>query len=193
MIGGKPLYLSIASIVFLLFLGWVGILTSIVLKDNPLDHSLARLPLWPVACSTRGCVTTATWAQYHTEHIAFSQSTQQEHPTPVESLTTVVRRHLLDNAFVKNPASMADARRYREEILHITSQDQLQKVGIQSSLIEYDADVILPLLLQEALRQQRQVESTDELYAQLAKERFILLLIPAWRWDKDTGAVHPRS
>ncbi|MEX1112481.1 MAG: hypothetical protein WEC84_03390 [Candidatus Andersenbacteria bacterium] len=170
---------------------WLGIYASVLASKAPHEHSLAQYPLWPIACSTRGCVTTRGWQQVHAHSTQFAQVHEQQTPDISSTLTTTVRRHLADHAFLSSPVTNADARRYREEILNVASEEQLKTV-VDISLPEYDKQVLVPFLQQEALRQQQQAESADDLYAQLSSERFIIMPLLHFRWDKSSGAAHVR-
>lgn len=155
-------------------------------KPVPFAYTWAERGLWPVACSTRGCVTTRDWARQYTTAEKFAELTGAKAQTPEEALTSSVRQHLLAHAFFKSPVTFSDARRYREQVLNVNKVDFLQeKLGLTGE--EYDEFVILPFLEQEALRQEQKVESTDELYRLLAKDRFILLLSWQYRWDRQAG------
>lgn len=164
--------------------GWGWVLGS----QEPLKNPIAKAFPWPVTCTARGCVTTDAWARQGRLSAQFAASVQEEGPSETESLTTVLRRHMLEHAFVVKPVTAADARRYREEILHLKDDALLQKsVGITAE--EYDRLVIIPFLQQAALQQERKAESADELYGALAQERLVIVLPFSLRWDKDTGSV----
>lgn len=176
-----------ALILALVLGGWIWILAS----REPLHNLWARILPWPVVCTTRGCVTTKAWAIQVALSAQYTSRVQEAVPSALESLTTAVRRHLLTHAFVVKPVTVADARRYREEILHLKDEAQIQDVtGVSSE--QYDQQVILPFLQQAALQQQRNAESVDELYAGLAQERWVLVLPFHLRWDKDSGSVVQR-
>lgn len=156
-------------------------------RSIPDDRLSTFLP-WPVACTPRGCVTTREWREQIRVSDAFAASAAGEPQTQEAALTSVVRRHLVENAFVRSPVTAADARRYREEILHLKDEALLQEsVGMTAA--EYDQQIITPFLQQAALQQQRKAESISELYAGLSSERFVLVLPFHFRWDKDTGSV----
>lgn len=143
---------------------------------------------WPVACSTRGCISHRAWEEQLAAASQFAQETQTPPPTPAQALTTLIRQHLTRHAFLQSPISLADATRYREEILNLKEADQFQG-ALQLTLAEYDQKIILPFLQQEALRAQHKVESTDELYSALARERKIFLFWRAFTWDVSKGQV----
>lgn len=163
---------------------WLVILT----YRHPLTFgALSRWP-WPVACSARGCITTRTWLHHYELESLFAQKAGQGVPAPEETLTTLIRQHIVRKALVPSPVTLADATRYRTEVLHITDVATIADVtGL--SLEDYDQQVILPYLQQEALRQQNKVESLDELFVQLARERLVIVLPNNIWWDKTTARV----
>lgn len=167
---------------------WVGTWVWLVTSKDILNHPLASLPIYPLACTTRGCITSASTLNFHQRAVAFSFASLTDAPTFEESLSTVIRRHLAKEAFLRSPVTLADAKRYREEILHITSEDKIKEVA-SMSVAQYDEDVLVPFLQQEALRQQHSVESTEELYGILSSQRRVFLLPYYFRWDTDRGQV----
>lgn len=180
--------IALPAIVALALLGgWGWVLGS----KEPLKNPIANLWPWPVACTTRGCVTTQAWAHQATLDARFAASVEQAIPSETESLTTAVRRHLLRHAFVVKPVTASDARRYREEILHLKDDTLLQE-SAGTTAEEYDQLVLVPFLQQAALQQQRNAESVDELYAGLASERWVIVLPFSLRWDQETGSVVAR-
>lgn len=182
---------GVGVIALLLLLGLLGAWGWVLGSKEPLKNPIANLWPWPVACTTRGCVTTQAWAHQATLDARFAASVEQAIPSETESLTTAVRRHLLRHAFVVKPVTAADARRYREEILHLKDEARLKEsVGVTAG--EYDQFVIVPFLQQAALQQQRKVESVDELYGALANERLVIVLAFSLRWDQETGSVIAR-
>lgn len=164
------------------------LLGTILAVREPLNHPLASVPIFPIACTTRGCVTSASWLHQHMIALAFNQSTQQPAPTSAQTLTTRIREHLVEHAFLRSPVRPEDITRYREDILHVSSDEDIQKY-IPITIAEYDKRVLTPFLQQEALRFQNKVESTNELYRLLTDERPVLLLLFHVRWDTDTGNV----
>lgn len=167
---------------------WLWLLAA----PDPLHHSLATLVPWPVACSSRGCVTTTAWNRHTTTRVTFAHTTHQDTPTSAQTLETLIRQHLTKHAVIRSPVTPADARRYREEILN--SRDEAAvKAATGLTLANYDEHVLLPFLQQEALRQQRKVESTPELYAGLAQDRFIVVLPLALGWDRSRATVTTTS
>jgi hypothetical protein len=188
----KHLVIGALTLPAIALVTWIVTWLWLLAVSNPLDHPAARFPLWPVACSTRGCVTSASWVRQHDVTTTFARATGEREPLPEQSLTTVIRHHIVRYAFLRSPVTPADASRYRENVLRITQEDQLQ-TAVGMSLAAYDREIILPFLKQEALRQQHEVESTGELYAILNQDRFILLLPFQLRWDTTTGEVMPRQ
>lgn len=168
----------------LLFGMWVWLLS----KPAPFDYSWAAEGLWPVACSTRGCVTTEDWSRQFRIAEKFALLTASSQQTLDESLTSAIRQHLLHHAFFKSPVTEADAKRYREQVLNVNQVEFLQE-NLGMSLEDYDRHVVLPFLEQEALKSQNKVESVDELYSGLSKERFILFLPFKYKWDRAAGKV----
>lgn len=175
---------SLLGGVALVFLGGYG---WILMARQPLNSPLARWLPWPVVCSTRGCITTWAWERQTRAAKVFASQTT-EAITNADTLTTLVRQHLVHYAYLRSPVSVADARRYREEILKITSEEPVrEKTGL--SLADYDRLVILPLLEQESLRQQRKVETLEELFGGLAEERKLWVLPVGLVWDKEIAGV----
>ncbi len=103
------IFFVITLFAILLAGGWTWVLSS----QEPLDNPIAGFFPWPVACSMRGCVTTFSWKDQFNLDIRFSAITGESRPSSSKSLTTIIRRHLVDNAVVKSPATLADAKRYR--------------------------------------------------------------------------------
>lgn len=157
-------------------------------KPAPFDYALTAQGLWPVACSTRGCVTTKDWAIQFRAAEKFALLTASSQQSLDESLTSAIRHHLLHHAFFKSPVTEADAKRYREQVLNVNQVEFLQE-NLGMTPAEYDRYVILPFLEQEALKAQNKVESLDELYAGLSHERLIVFLPWQYRWDAQTGTV----
>ncbi|MEX2054976.1 MAG: hypothetical protein WD972_02235 [Candidatus Andersenbacteria bacterium] len=174
-----------AGLLLVIFIGlWLWVLAI----NDPLTKGLATNVPWPIACSTRGCITTLAWHNQHERATSFATAAQQPTPSTTDSLTTLVRQHLIRHAAVTSPVTTAEARRYREEILNQKNEDFVKKVT-SLSLDEYDEQVLVPFLQQEALRQSRKVESNDELFKQLAGERWIGIFPFSLGWDKATGSV----
>lgn len=177
LLGAVGIFLVIGS-------GWL------VLAHQPLSNPLTKWLPWPVACSTRGCITTWDWQRQTTAARVFAAQTT-EAITANDTLATLIRQHLVHYAFVQSPISVSDAKRYREEILKISSEELVkEKTGL--SLVDYDRLVIMPLLEQESLRQQRKAETLDELFVQLAQERWVVVFPWHMRWDKNSAKVMER-
>jgi hypothetical protein len=136
----------------------------------------------------RGCIPSSDWLTSHQRTISFARATNQKIPSPSQTLTTVIRQHLVNHASLRSPVSLADARRYREEILHVRNEAQVKDI-LNEPLSFYDEQVILPFLQQEALKQQHRVESTEELYTLLSQDRAVVILLFRYRWDADRGEV----
>lgn len=165
--------------------GWV------LSSDETLSNPVASYAGWPVACSVRGCITTKTWQSHYRTRQAFAKAVEQEAPQPVEALTTLLRQHLVEHAFLRTPVTVREAARYREEILGARDENQIL-LASGLTVEEYDQLVILPLLQQEALKQQNSVESSQELYHLLAADRSIVVLPWRLRWDSERAEVVPR-
>lgn len=182
-IAGGCLGLGVSALIA----GWLWV----ILHPNPLAAQPASWLPWPIACTVSGCLTTTQWQQHHRLRQTFAQHTHTSEPTPAESLTTLMRQYLAHHAYVRSPVTPADAARYRQEILHVTSDEQLA-AAINLTTAEYDERVLVPLLEQEQLRQQRRAESADDLYHQLAAERFFVVLSRTLSWHKETATVQNR-
>lgn len=178
---------SIGLPVLALVSGWIWILFS----STPLDTPITAWVPWPVACTSRGCITTSAWRRQQAYGEAFSAATHTATPQLNESLTTLVRQHLTAHAFLRSPVTVADARRYRIDILHLKEPEQLA-AALPISLSDYDTYVVLPYLQQEALKYERSITDSNTLYAQLSQERYIFILLPAMKWDTSKGVVVTR-
>ena len=187
----STLFLRIGIVAGLFIALWFGLWAWLLFTQDPLRHPLARTPLFPIACTTRGCITSTSWLQQHQLTTQFNAATLLDTPAPEETLTTVIRDHLLRHATVRPAVTIEGAARYREEILHITSVDDLPDT-ISLSLEEYDEMIVLPFLQQEGLRQLHLVESTEELYEILTKQRPVLLLLFNYHWNSARGAATTR-
>ncbi|MEK7556468.1 MAG: hypothetical protein AAB538_00645 [Patescibacteria group bacterium] len=168
-------------------LAWLGALAS---KNTPRNFLSTLFP-WPVVCTTRGCITTHDWGKQLAVSTKFSEVLKEDAPTVEQGLTSAVRRHLVTHSSLPDVATASDARRYREEVLHLKDEKLIQETA-GLSLAEYDEEVILPFLQQAALQQQRNAESLEELYRTLSEERAVVVLLFHYRWDKDTGTVAAR-
>lgn len=166
---------------------WIWVL----LAREPHTAALGRRLPWPVACSLRGCVTTRSLTRHLEARTAFNRATKQPAPATAEGLTTLLRQHLVRQAFVRIPVTPQDAVRYREEVLNARDESAVREtVGL--TLQDYDTYVILPLLQQEALRSERSVETFDELFTLLARERPVWVLSRGLVWDKANAKVVER-
>lgn len=159
----------------------------LVLSPEPLNNPASQWLPWPIACSTRGCVTTRAWQRQWTLKQTFADKSKAEVGSANSALTTLIRQHLVRYATVKSNVTDRDAERYREEILNIKSPERVKDMtGL--TLSQYDERVIKRFLEQENLRQERQV-SNDELFKQLAKERFVLILSFRLGWNRAEAKV----
>jgi len=139
-------------------------------------------------CSNQGCITTSGWHKHWQARLVFVAAAEQDKPAPEEVLTTLARQHLVDKALISSPVTLGDARRYREEVLLAKDEGQIVEVtGL--SLDDYDKLVILPLLKQEVLKQQRGNESLETMFKELAKDRSLWVLPRGLKWDKDLATV----
>ena len=182
---GLAVVILLPVVLTLALWGWV------LSSDETLNNPVASYVGWPVACSVRGCITTKTWQSHYRTRQAFAKAVEQEAPQPVKALTTLLRQHLVEHAFLRTPVTAREAARYREEILGARDEGQvLLASGL--TIEEYDQFVILPLLQQEALKQQNSVESSQELYRQLAADRSIVVLLWRLRWDSERAEVMAR-
>lgn len=188
---GRSLLLGLGLVLLVLvglMGGWLAVLASPALPSG----RLATFLPWPAACTMRGCITTQDWEAQKRISERFAKSVQEQAPSAEAVVTTVLRRHLVAHAFAVNPVTAADARRYREEILHLKDETKLQEaVGL--SIEDYDNLVVRPFLQQAALQQEYKAETLDELYAALARERLVLVLPFHYRWDKENGRVIRRD
>lgn len=167
---------------------WTLLWVSIMLNRDIYQHSLSESGLWPIICSTRGCVTTSGWHKHYRSRLVFAKETRELAPTPEEALTTLARQHLVDKALGSSPVTLASAKRYREEVLQAKDAGQVLKAtGL--TLDEYDKQVILPLLKQEVLRQQLNSSTLDEMFKELAQERSLWVLPRGLVWDEVSAQV----
>lgn len=161
---------------------------SVVWSVTPLAQPLSQFLAWPVACTTRGCITTKTWQQHEKARSTFNQALNLPQATSAETMTTLIRQHLVSHAVVRSAVTTADARRYREEILNAKDAAAIERATTLTR-DEYDQLVVLPFLQQEALRQQQHAETADELFHQLAQDRFVIVFVRGLRWNKEEGKV----
>jgi hypothetical protein len=180
------LIILMSPVLFWLLL-WASILTS----SDVYTHDLSKTGLWPIICSTKGCVTTSGWHKHYQSLSFFNQATENDAPNPEEALTTLARQHLVNKAMSNWPVSIREARRYREEVLQVKDEQKiLATTGM--SVGDYDKYVILPLLKQEVLKEQKNIQEIDELYKQLSNERKMWVLPRGLIWDKETATVVKR-
>lgn len=178
--------LSVTGGIAVLIAGGLG--AWVLTADNPLENPLGGKIAWPVACSSRGCITTLDWQQNLQARKMFSQVLEESPPTATQALTTTIRHHLVKHALLSSSVTLEDARRYRKEILHL-DDEKLVKETSGLTLDEYDKMVLMPLLRQEALRQQYHVESFDDLFKQLARDRRIVVLPLGLTWNREEAKV----
>lgn len=167
--------------------GWLTVLTS---RSLPHGRLATFLP-WPVVCTSRGCINMRDWGEQQRIADQFAMHARTTAPSAEVTLTTAVRRHLLAHAFVTTPVTAADARRYREEILHLKDEQKISDISGLSPE-DYDQLIVLPFLQQAALQQEHKAESLDELYTELARDRWVAVLPFQYRWNKDAGKVVPQ-
>lgn len=159
-----------------------------MVSTNIYQHNLSESGLWPIICSSRGCVTTSGWHKHYRARLVFARETKQSMPTPEEALTTLARQHLVDKALGDSSITLGSARRYREEVLQAKDEEKIMKAtGL--NLNDYDSMVILPLLKQEMLRQRMKGETLEKMFEQLAAERKLWVLPRGLVWDKETAEV----
>lgn len=145
------------------------------------------LPL-PIACSTRGCISTKEWRRAERTQSAFTKATDSPAVAAEAALTTLLRQHLVHHALLRPIATAQEAQRYRVDILNLTDEAHvLATTGL--SLAEYDLYVLVPFLEQEALREQRGLATAEELYTQLAAERYLIALPLSLQWDPISASV----
>ena len=171
-----------------LLLGLGGIWIWLLATSDPLNQPIATAAPWPIACTTRGCITTMDWDRHVKLRQSFAATVNEEVPEANKVLTTILRQHIAHYAQLRSPVTLADAQRYRQDILNLKSEDDVKRLtGLTVS--DYDHYVVLPFLEQESLRQFRQAETTDDLYQKLAKERKVFLLLWQYKWDTGKGMV----
>lgn len=158
--------------------GMIGILLSVIYISFGI----------PIACGSYGCIRAADLGEQLAYATAFAHSENTIAPTQSEVLTTLMRRYLLTHTASSSSISVPDAVRYRTDVLHITTPMMVQKLGY-SSLAQYDELVIVPLLIQEILIGNRNLNNPSELYQQLAQEQWLFLFKKDYEWDKTTGSI----
>ena len=172
---------------------FVGIVVALYLwvLAAPVTATPTQWLPWPVACSTRGCVTTWSWERQRSLNQAFAEASELEVPAPHDALTTLMRQHLVHFATATTEVTLSDAARYREDILNVSSTEQLQET-LPLTLEEYDELIVLPYLAQESLLQRQRAEGSADLYQKLARERLMIVLPFQLRWNIDTATVVER-
>lgn len=175
---------GVGFIVFCFGIIWIIILS----LEEPGRSTLGTALPIPVVCDTGGCLTTKTWGRHMKLRAHFANATQQDAPTSAEVLTTLVRQRLVARSNLFSPVTVADARRYREEILHLRDEANSQQVS-GLSLLEYDQLVLLPFLQQESLRHQLEIAEIREFYKRLAQEHTVFILPFGYSWDRDKAEV----
>ncbi len=163
---------------------WLWLLFS----RDPFNHPLSRTGSWPIACSLRSCLTTSSWHKQYEARTLFAKTINQDMPSPNDALTTLIRQRLVNESFVHSPVTIRDAVRYREEILQARDETKvLSSTGLSTN--DYDKLVILPLLQQEMLREERDTADLGALFKQLAAERMIWIFPATLKWDKSEAKV----
>jgi hypothetical protein len=163
---------------------WSWILLSTDVFSHPLSTGA-----WPLVCSGRmGCITSASWYDHYQARSVFNKAMGSEKPEPVAALTSLIRQRLVKNSVLTVQVSKGDAKRYREEVLG-TYDEKIVKDTTGLSLKEYDELVILPLLRQEALRQQGGFSSFNDLFVSLARDNSVYVLSRGLVWDKEKAEV----
>lgn len=183
----KAVLLVLILVLVILAGGWLAVLFS----SNPAQHPLASVFPWPIVCTTRGCITSRAWVRQQQLVKAFVSAVGQPVPAPEESLTTLVRQHLVNKALVQEVVVLEDATRYRHEVLHLTDEAITQKLTTLK-LEDFDRSIVLPFLKQEALRQQLKLEQNENLFVHLSGSRWIGVLPRHLTWNKTNAEVVKR-
>lgn len=158
---------------------------------------LFLLALWwkfsfgiPILCTSHGCVTTSNLKQETAHQEAFAKATGSATPTKEALLTTLLRRHLITTRG-NTRLTADDATAYRTNILHLTDEAEVKKIGF-SSFEEYDALVTIPFLMQEAYIHEHSLKSPADAYAKLSEDVTVLSLLFDYTWDSSKGEVISR-
>lgn len=183
----KTLLLVLILVLVILAGSWLALLFS----SNPAQHSLASVFPWPIVCTTRGCITSRAWVRQQELVKAFVEAVGQPVPAEEEALTTLVRQHLVNKVLVQEVVTLADATRYRHEVLHLTDEVITQKLTTLK-LEDFDRSIVLPFLKQEALRQQLELEQNENLFVHLSSQRWVVALPRNLVWDKANAEVVKR-
>lgn len=159
--------------------------------------TLALLGVWwqrsfalPMLCTLRGCITTSMLAKEKTYLESFAHLTNSETPSEQSVLTTLVRIHLL-RVFGNTSISENEAVKYRTSVLHLTSEQTIRPIGF-SSFQEYDNSVTIPFLMQEAYAKEHNLQTSDDVYTELAKQHMVVSLLFRYTWDSSKGEVVAR-
>src|SRR5581483_11638883 len=94
---------------------WLVVITS----TDPLHTPLGALPL-PVACTTHSCVFSSRWRAQTEALDLFARTSHEPAPSATQTLTTLVRQHLVSQSLVRSPVTADDVTRYRSDVLHLT-------------------------------------------------------------------------
>jgi hypothetical protein len=159
-------------------------------QEYPSNPFWAEFP-WPVACTRSGCVTTSRWYQLQQAQLAFAGAAERPAPPSIDALTSLVRNLLVQQSLQGVEPTPDQATQYRLDVLHINS-DEFTHRYTGWSLADYDQWVILPFLRQEAARAQRDLDSREQLFAQLSREQRVFILPAGLVWDTDKAAVVSR-
>jgi len=179
---------SLVLVIAILLAGWlVGWSWVLIAKSTP-NNYLSSFGVWPVACTSGGCITSATWQKHYGAMVGFSEITNQQKPTREDSLTTLLLQKLVKKEVSARLITSEDAGRYREEVLKLNDKSIINE-GLGLSLEEYDELVVKPLLYQEALAEQWGSGSGEELFVKLGKNRKIFLPMRGLRWDGEGRQV----
>ncbi len=155
---------------------------------------LFLLALWwkfsfgfPILCTSHGCVTTSNVSQETIYQEAFAKATGSSTPTKEALLTTLLRRHLITTRG-NTRITTDDAVRYRTNILHLTDEAEVRKIGF-SSLNTYDTLVTIPFLMQEAYIHEHSLKSPEDAYKKISEGVTVLSLLFDYTWDSSKGEV----
>lgn len=159
-----------------------------LLAIGAVSLSVYRSDMLPVACTTRGCISLQAWEQANRIQKHFARAAGESAPSRERVLTTLIRQHLVAHALVKSPVTLTDARKYREDVLNMHDAATIEKLtGLTPP--QYDQQIILPYLQEEAVRQDRRSETLDELFKQLSRDRWIIILPLHLWWNTDKAEV----
>jgi hypothetical protein len=145
----------------------------------------------PIACGKGWCITKADVNQYKEYDKTFSTAAGSAASSYETILTSRIRNSLLLHAPSLPSITQEDAARYRTEILRLTEEKDVERIGF-SSLSAYDTAVIIPFLTQEALMKKFKVSDPALLYAQLAQNQSVVLLLKGYTWNTESAQVIPQ-